>query len=186
MDFSHAAEQDDPAEFVNKLAPRMGRKLVEAAAAKHYRPLVEKSSWKQRVGTALQKILDAPHRKPPSWPTIRSGTVRIGTATSQRNGFRQVPLGSDGAAVTKGAALRFVARTDVPRPYKVYWQVVNTGPAAKAARQLRGGFEEVSVTAGTLTKEETASYTGVHSIECFIVKDGHCLARSGPFIVNIA
>ncbi|WP_371870544.1 hypothetical protein [Pseudomonas fluvialis] len=28
-------------------------------------------------------------------------------------------------------------------------------------------------------------YAGIHSMECFIVKDGDCPARSGPLIVNV-
>jgi len=60
------------------------------------------------------------------------------------------------------------------------------GPAAKAVRKLRGGFDEVAVEAGMLTKKENASYSGSHSIECIIIKDGYCAAQSGPFVVNIA
>ena len=32
---------------------------------------------------------------------------------------------------------------------------------------------------------EKSLYTGKHWIECFIVKDGICVARSGRFYVNI-
>jgi hypothetical protein len=51
---------------------------------------------------------------------------------------------------------------------------------------MRGGFDEVAVEAGKLTKKENASYNGSHSIECFIIKDGYCAAQSGPFVINIA
>ena len=112
--------------------------------------------------------------------------MRIASATYQRRGFRPSAFSSDDAALPKGADLRFVAQTDVPRPYRVFWQIVNTGKDAASARGLRGGFEEGTVTSGTLTREEGTSYAGSHSIECFIVKDGYCAARSGPFVVNIA
>jgi hypothetical protein len=185
-DFRHAAQQANAAEIVEILAPRMGRALVEAAAAKRHRPIVEQASLGRRVSNTLRRILDAPHRKPMAWPTVRVGNVQIASATELRNGFRAVPFLNDGPPVMKGSKLRFVAQTDVPKPYKVFWQVVNTGQAATAARQLRGGFEEMSVEAGHLTKEETAKYGGSHSVECFIVKDGYCAARSGPFVVNIS
>ncbi len=73
----------------------------------------------------------------------------------------------------------------MPRPFRVYWQVVNTGAAATAARNLRGGFDEVTVVPGVLSRTEDAKYPGSHSIECFVVKDGYLAARSGPFLVNI-
>jgi hypothetical protein len=62
---------------------------------------------------------------------------------------------------------------------------VNTGAEAEAKGQLRGGFDEGVVTAGKLTHEESSLYTGTHSIECFIVKDGLLVAQSGQFIVRV-
>ena len=186
-DFRRAAGQDSVAEFVETLAPRMGRQLVGTAAAKRHRPATAQATLVRRASRALQRILDAPHRKLVVWPSLQAGTVHISSAIAEQGGFRPMQLVDDGAPVVKGSSLRFVAQTTtVARPFKVFWQVVNTGSAATAARDLRGGFEEPSVEAGTLTKRETASYTGSHSIECFIVKDGYCAARSGPFVVNIA
>jgi hypothetical protein len=81
--------------------------------------------------------------------------------------------------------LTFDAHTTIQKPFKVFWQVVNTGNEAREARDLRGGFDEGTVQAGGISRSETARYKGSHSIECFIVKDGYCVAKSGPFIVNI-
>lgn len=184
-DFRQAAEQDSVDGFIERLAPRMGRHLVEAAASSR-RPSTPRTALAGLMGRTMQRILDAPHRKPVTWPTLSRGTVRIASATYQRRGFRPSALTSDDAGLPKGADLRFVAQTDVPRPYRVFWQIVNTGAEATRARGLRGGFEEATVSSGTLTHEEGTSYSGNHSIECFIVKDGYCVARSGPFIVNIA
>ena len=70
-------------------------------------------------------------------------------------------------------------------PYEVHWQVVNTGAEAYKANGLRGGFYKgTTETHGTVRKENT-EYKGKHWIECFIVKDGICCARSGEFVVNI-
>lgn len=184
-DFRQAAEQDGVDEFVEKLAPRMGRQLVEAAASAK-RAQTGRSLVPKVLSRALQRILDAPHRKPPTWPTLSVGTVRITSATMERRGFRPSTFSSDGPGLPKGADLRFTADTDVQKPYQVFWQVVNTGHEAAASRGLRGGFEEADTSRGTLTRQESTSYSGSHSIECFIVKSGYCLARSGPFIVNIA
>lgn len=184
-DFRQAAEQDSVDGFIERLAPRMGRRLVEAAASSR-QPPAPRTALAGFVGRTMQRILDAPHRKPVTWPTLTRGNARIASATYQRRGFRPSAFSNDDAALPKGADLRFVAQTDVPRPYRVFWQIVNTGTEATRARGLRGGFEEATVSSGTLTREEGTSYSGNHSIECFIVKDGYCVARSGPFIVNIA
>jgi hypothetical protein len=93
---------------------------------------------------------------------------------------------SDSQALMKGADLTFEARTDVPAPFDVYWQVVNTGSEATRANGLRGGFDRGVVERGTVMRREATAYTGSHTIECFIVKHGHLVARSGAFVVNIA
>lgn len=182
-DFDNAAQQNDVQGFIDALSPRMGRDLVEKAAGKRNRNLMEKSLVRTAAG-ALQRVLDAPHRKPVAWPKVQVGKVNI-SAMSDRNGFRAAPFRSDAPALEKGSKLTFYADTDISRPYKVFWQVVNTGGAAKDAKDLRGGFEEIAIEQGKLTKHETARYHGIHSIECFIVKDEYCVGWSGPFLVNI-
>jgi hypothetical protein len=92
---------------------------------------------------------------------------------------------SDGSPLPKRASLEFQAKTTVLKPYRVYWQVVNTGHQARELGQLRGELQEEAVVRGHLNKEERTLYSGVHSVECFIVKDGKCVAKSGPFIVKI-
>jgi hypothetical protein len=87
--------------------------------------------------------------------------------------------------VAKHCDLTFEAVTDIPRPYMVYWQVVNTGDDARRDNGLRGGFDEGIVERGKLIRHESTRYTGSHSMECFVVKDNYCVARSGLFIVNI-
>jgi hypothetical protein len=86
----------------------------------------------------------------------------------------------------KGASIVFEATTNIPAPFDVFWQVVNTGSEAAAAGKLRGGFDVGSIVRGSIKHSEDASYSGVHTIECFIVKNRHLAARSGAFIVNVA
>lgn len=127
----------------------------------------------------------ANHRQPPPWAPTDEGTVKIHAASKLESGFRPVPLTTDGAAVRKGAELRFYGRTNVPHPYEVFWQVVNTGEDATRANGLRGGFDVGSVYSGKLMRKEDTKYSGAHSIECFVVKSGYLAARSGQFIVNV-
>ena len=121
----------------------------------------------------------------PPWNPATQGDVSIRSATFDVNGFRTREFSADDSALPKNASLKFQASTNVPQPYKVYWQVVNTGDEAERVGGLRGGFDEGEVTQGFLTRSESTSYRGKHSIECFVVKNGLLAARSGQFIVNI-
>ena len=132
-------------------------------------------------------LLSAPHRQAPTWPAVRMGHVRIGKATWQSNGFsRPMRFYSDSQPLRKNLDLKFEAHTDVPAPYDVYWQVVNSGLEATQARSLRGGFNKGTVGVGSLVYRDATAYTGTHTLECFIVKNGLLVARSGVFVVNIA
>jgi hypothetical protein len=71
----------------------------------------------------------------------------------------------------------------VPKPYKVYWQVVNTGDEAYRAGQLRGDFYDSSSSGRNRT--ESTMYKGTHWVEGFVVKGNICVARTGEFVVNI-
>jgi hypothetical protein len=150
------------------------------------RSVAPQRSLKKVISESHLKLVRwAPHRKEPPWSPTDEGVVRIVRASKLEKGFRPLPLTNDGAPVRKGATLAFYGRTNVPQPYEVYWQVVNTGQEAETARNLRGGFDTGSVHSGKLLKTENATYSGVHSIECFVVKNGYLAARSGQFLVNI-
>lgn len=129
--------------------------------------------------------LGASHRKPVPWPTVKLGQVAIEQAIVSRAGFRPQTFQSNSPPLPKGASLRFVATTNVPGPYQVFWQVVNTGDEAVTANCLRGGFDTGLVERGTVVRTEGTAYKGTHTIECFIVKDAYLVARSGVFVVNI-
>lgn len=133
-----------------------------------------------------RSFLPALHRQTPPWTLQDAGDVKIFKATKSRNGFRTVPFSSDGIPLQKGTSIVFQARTNVPMPFEVYWQIVNTGEEARDSNALRGGFDAGSVYSGNLTHREGTKYSGTHSAECFIVKNGYLAARSGQFIVNIA
>lgn len=128
-------------------------------------------------------IFSVPHRQRPNWPIAQQGQASI-IAWANRNGFRPSQIKSN-TTLPKHYSLRFEVKTNVPWPYKVYWQVVNTGEEARRANCLRGGFYEGIIAKGGRVQEESTLYTGMHWIECFIIKDKICVARSGEFVVNI-
>lgn len=99
-----------------------------------------------------------------------------------------------GGKIKAGPMIKFVAKTNVRPPFEVHWQVVNTGGHAASVqdgRGLRGDFFNSKKRDGGILSDsalinwEATEYTGKHWIECFVVKDGICLARSRPFFVNI-
>lgn len=185
-DFRLAAEQDDPQAIVDLLSPRLGRALMDEAVGRSRHQVTDSGGAISRLSRSLRRILDAPHRRPASWPIVKTGQVAMHSAIFSRNGFRDAHIASDGDALPRGGSIRFEAVTDVPTPYNVFWQIVNTGAAAAEAGDLRGNFEQATIARGWLVRTENTKYAGAHSIECFIVKNGYCVARSGPFVVNIA
>jgi len=125
-------------------------------------------------------LMEAAHRQQQPWPMRLDGTeltVR-GTQVDDRGAL----IGSltSGEPVRVGASLRFDASSGV-LDGQLFWQVTNTGPEAARAKDLRGKFEQ---TVGT--KRETARYRGTHFVECYLVRDGGCVAWSAPFSVSIA
>lgn len=196
LDFAAVEQMGDVSVITKTLEPRLGRRLVEAAAARRVLAQPQSTATPARptglmrtvstMSAKLLAIISAPHRLSPPWSMQQDGSVTIRSVTVSRDGWRPKDILNDGDTVPKNASLTFHAETDIPKPYRVYWQIVNTGYEAEQARGLRGGFEGgVLVERGNLTRSETTRYRGVHSIECFIVKNGACIASSGPFLVNI-
>ncbi|KQV51698.1 hypothetical protein ASE26_29375 [Duganella sp. Root198D2] len=186
-DFALAASANAEGDFIEAMAPRMGRSLVEGAV-KRGSPTIGHSlaASATNFSKKILKFRDAPHRKPMTLPLLTGANGNVSLSlTVSRNGYRPDARSSDGEFVTRGSTLTFNARTTIQKPFKVFWQVVNTGDEARVARDLRGGFDEGIVQSGDLSRNETARYSGSHSLECFIVKDGYCVAKSGQFIVNI-
>lgn len=182
-DFARALASESAKDFAEALAPRLGRTLVESAV-----PSLASGGLSGLVSAganAFQRLRNAPHRQTVRWPVVTNGQVSL-NAQVLRNGFRPQALTSEGSPLPPGCTLKFKASTNVAEPFDVYWQIINTGQAAQAAGDLRGEFERSRTEHGYLTREENTKYAGTHSIECFIVKNGYCVARSGMFVVRVA
>lgn len=128
------------------------------------------------------------HRERPEnrWGSVVGGGVSIkGFYSCGEDGYKE--FSSRVTPLPKQRSLKFVARTAIPGPFKVYWQVVNTGhEAERLAGGLRGQiFPASGVGVSGLTQYESTSYKGRHWVQCFVVKYGKCVASSAPFIVNI-
>ena len=91
-----------------------------------------------------------------------------------------------GQPLLKGKRLKFKLNTDVPPPFKIYWQVVNTGQEARDAGQMRGEISEhANNNSSDIFRTESTSYSGDHWVEGFVIKDDRCVAKTGEFVVSI-
>jgi len=126
-------------------------------------------------------LADYSHCEPLRWPLERKYRVSIDAYIYTENKAKKLGgINSDGRNLLLGFYLKFVARTNAKGDFKYFWQVVNTGEAAKRSNDLRGNIFE-----GIQIQWEHTKYPGKHWIECFIIQDNICFARSGKFFVNI-
>lgn len=89
----------------------------------------------------------------------------------------------------KNKELRFEAQTDCPPPYKIRWQVVNTGDEAKDDNCLRGNILDCAVDkeSNKITiRRECTRYTGIHWVQCYVYdNNGTIVAESSKCYVPI-
>lgn len=129
--------------------------------------------------------LQIPHKEEPSWVMALSLQVSVHAHYKDPKTRKSTTINSK-TIVPKDCEIFFIAETNVPRPFDVYWQVVNTGKEAESARDLRGKiFKAKTAGAGGLSQKETTKYSGTHWMECFIVKGNVCVARSGEFWITV-
>lgn len=62
--------------------------------------------------------------------------------------------------------------TDCPKDYKTLWKVKNVGPIAEKLNKVRGQIYDRGKSI-----EEPTSFFGNHYIECYIIKNGVCVAK---------
>lgn len=67
----------------------------------------------------------------------------------------------------------YIQYNSVSKPYRVFQKVRNVGPQAEKRDQIRDQIEESKFE----TKTEPISFDGPHFVECYIIKDGVCVAR---------
>lgn len=176
-----------PSDLDERLRHAFGDTPGRRVAAKYTGPMPGAQqpprSLFRRVASEFLRF-DVPHKQAPQWHVAATRYSASVSAKYHRRGFRPTTFRSNSTPLPKYVDLLFDVETDVPKPYKVYWQVVNTGDEAYRAGQLRGDFYDSNKSAKSRT--ESTKYTGMHWVECFVVKNGACVARSGEFVVNIA
>lgn len=171
-------------QLANTLQPRLGSRIINEAVEHTNKNLASKNFINKTID-GIKSLFQVPHCQRLLWTFRPQFLAEISGRVSEKGSWRSFQ--SNCSALPKGCSLSFSTKTNAPEPYDVYWQVVNTGEEASRVNQLRGKiFPAKAAGRGGLIQDEETSYTGAHWIECFIVKDGVCVARSGEYVVNIA
>lgn len=181
-DLSSAASKRTLNESVEDLAPVLGRRTMSKAA----------QDLGLSVGSMLPVVArpqvpalgNTSHCLPPQWPERLSYKASLTGSVHAKQYNRKKLWDLTGRPVPKKAWLRFAVRTNVPPPYEVRWQVVNTGREAAEAGQLRGDFYESDKGINGV-RWETTAFVGTHWVEAFIIREGICVSRSGRKNVKI-
>mgnify|MGYP000386490718 FL=1 len=80
----------------------------------------------------------------------------------------------DGGILRRNKSLDFfINNTNCPEPYSIYWKVRNVGRVAEEKDLIRG---QIRCTNSTHQKEHT-DFQGGHYVECYLVKNGVCVAK---------
>ena len=74
----------------------------------------------------------------------------------------------------KRKSIRFTASVTGTEGFSLKWKVRNFGAEAERANDLRGRIYNGE----GMTRQEGTSYEGLHYVECYVIKDGVCIARS--------
>lgn len=164
----------------------LGIARVAKSAGEADRVIAKSFGWAGTAGVPALRIeqvpalADATHCEPPRWPVRPDYRCSVRGRVYKRG--KRLWEVTD-RPLPKGVDLLFEATTNVPRPYDVKWQVVNTGREAAADDGLRGTFYDSDQRPGV--RRESTRYAGTHWIEAFVVRNGVCLARSRRKFVKI-
>jgi hypothetical protein len=108
-------------------------------------------------------------------PTYR---IKIDCQISM-DGFRDHPLSyflSKDIKINKRKNLEFfISEINIPEPFSIKWKVRNFWKESEDAWQLRG---EITNDFWKFNKKETTSYRWDHIVECYVIKNNTCVARS--------
>lgn len=94
-------------------------------------------------------------------------------SSKKENGILTARNISSDRVLPKKIHLRFDATTNVPEPFTVKWQVINTGDEAESAND--SGHIATST---SLKHWEHTAYRGRHEMICEIIKDGEVVAST--------
>jgi len=183
-DFAAVVSKTTMNEAVDVLAPVLGNRAINKAAQDLGISVSASLPALVRPLISVPVLGNTGHCLPVQWPVQLTYEARVNGAVYFKRHARKKLWDLTDRPVPKGIWLRFSVKTNVPPPYDVSWQVVNSGLEASTAGQLRGDFYG-SDTGTNDVRWESTSYAGTHWVEAFIIKNGVCLARTGRKYVRV-
>lgn len=110
------------------------------------------------------------------YPVNIINELKINCKVTQ-DGFRTQLLRrmlSAGAPLKKNKSLEFyIENTNAVEPYKIYWKVRNNGHIAQQRNCIRG---QILADKGKKKRNERTNFNGPHTVDCYIIKNGICIA----------
>lgn len=107
--------------------------------------------------------------------------VRISGRVLPMPGFNSYYLRDRANKVRAHRRIEFsLQECNVPEPFTVKWKVRNSGAEAIARECLRG---EISNDFGSHTKIEPTAFRGNHYVECYVIRNGECVAKDRQPVV---
>ena len=91
----------------------------------------------------------------------------------KQQGFRDALLSSLKILRSTKKLEFYITDNEVPKPYQVKWKVKNLGPIAKKKNMFRG---QILNDQGKEIRKENSNFNGEHYVECYIIKNGVCVA----------
>ncbi len=180
---------EDEADIATLLESCLGKRVADVVFYNKQSVLTESRTKQEENITAVvpykeRLLMNAPHRQKPTFSCPKGYKAFISAKYTDPNGTVYT-YKSDGAPIPKNSSIVFRAGfSGLKSPYVLKWQVVNMGDEARRLGQLRGEF--TTEVRNKTTHIESTLYAGSHSIQCFVIKKGVCVAKSKMFIVNIS
>ena len=67
----------------------------------------------------------------------------------------------------------YISKTDCLQPYEIWWKVRNVGQQAIERKMIRGNIMKIN----SKYRLEHTDFAGKHYVECYLIKNGICVAR---------
>jgi hypothetical protein len=107
--------------------------------------------------------------------------VRISGRVNKKTGHRHYELSTQGNKVGRNRQITFTLKNfNIPPPFAIYWKTLNRGEYAIESNCVRGQISE-----GGINHQEPTSFKGNHFVECYIIKDGICVAKDRQSVIIV-
>ena len=166
------------------LTNSIGKNIVE----KSFSSLIEdKKISIQTLSRKERELIEISEREkwPSSWHVPTGYLVSIKAIVSDPSG-NIYEYDNDGHKIEKGSSILYIPEFPyfkISKNYTVKWQIVNTGADARAHNDMRG--EIAPSNNDKSNRFETIKYEGSHYVQCFVIIDSKCYAKSRIFIINV-